>query len=104
MSDERDVQQVLARSVRAAGHRDGAAMANLFADDGVVEINNNAGVPEKVPELNGPPAIGAAIAGLITPIESGCYRPTLRRIGGPWKIVHHEIVLDQPMAFPGMES
>ena len=159
MSDERDVQQVLARYVRATDHRDGAAMAGLFADDGVVEIYyNNAGKPEKIAELNGAAAIGAAIAGLmephpprgwshhtthdhiievdgdqasidaqfvvfntvgdprpdggwpagasgaqgtITPIESGYYRPRLRRVGGAWRIVHHEIVLDQPMAFPG---
>jgi hypothetical protein len=159
MSDERDVQQVLAHYVRAADYRDSAAMSSLFIEDGVAEIfYNNAGVPEKITELTGAAAIGAAIAGLmkphpprgwshhtthdhivevdgdhasldaqfvvfntvgdlppdggwpagasgaqgtITPIESGYYRPTLRRIGREWKIVHHVIVLDQPMAFPG---
>jgi len=159
LSDEREVQEVLARYVRATDHRDGAAMTSLFIDDGVAEIYyNNAGVPEKIAELNGATAIGAAIAGLmkphpsrgwshhtthdhiinvdgdqasidaqfivfntvgdprpadgwpadaagaqgtVTPIESGYYRPRLRRVDGTWKIVHHEIVLDQPMAFPG---
>jgi hypothetical protein len=28
----------------------------------------------------------------ITPLQSGYYRPKLRRVGGVWKIVHHEIV------------
>ncbi|MDT5255618.1 MAG: hypothetical protein QOD10_698 [Mycobacterium sp.] len=159
MSDRRDVQEVLARYVRAADHRDGGAMASLFVEDAVVEIYyNNAGVPEKIAELNGALAIGAAVAGLmkphpprgwshhtthdhiinvdgdqadidahfivfntvgdlrpddgwpagasgaqgtITPIESGYYRPRLQRVDGTWKIVHHEVVHDHPMAFPG---
>jgi ketosteroid isomerase-like protein len=159
LSDKRDVQEVLARYARAADRRDGDAMASLFIDDGVVEIYyNNAGVPEKIAELKGAQAIGAATAGMmkphpprgwshhtthdhiinvdgdqakidaqfvvfntvgdprpesgwpagaagaqgtITPIESGYYRPWLRRVDGTWKIAHHEIVLDQPMAFPG---
>ncbi len=159
MSDERDVQQVLARYVRAADHRDGAAMAALFTEDAVVEIFfNRAGTPEKIAELTGATAIGGAIAGLmrphpplgwshhttsdhlievdgdtatldaqfvvfntvgrqrpadgwpegatgaqgtITPIESGYYRPTMRRVDGRWQITHHEVILDQPMAFPG---
>jgi ketosteroid isomerase-like protein len=162
MSDRRDVQEVLARYVRAADHRDGGAMASLFVDDAVVEIYyNNAGVPEKIAELNGASAIGAAVAGLmkphpprgwshhtthdhiinvdgdqadidaqfivfntvgdlrpddgwpagasgaqgtITPIELGYYRPRLQRVDGTWKIVHHEIVHDLPMAFPGAGS
>jgi hypothetical protein len=158
MSDERDVQQVLARYVRAADRRDGDALAGLFVSDGVVEIYyNQAGTPEKIGELVGAHAIGSAIAsmmtphpprgwshhtthdhiididgdnatldahfvvfstvgdarptagwpegasgaqGKITPIESGYYRPHLRRVDGTWKIVRHEIILDQPMAFP----
>lgn len=39
--------------------------------------------------------------GTLTPIESGYYRPRLRRIDGEWRIVVHTIVMDQPMAFPG---
>ncbi|MFJ2650110.1 nuclear transport factor 2 family protein [Streptomyces sp. NPDC087420] len=159
MSDERQVQQVLARYVRAADHRDGAAMSALFETAATAEIfYNRAGTPEKITELVGAEAIGGAIAGLmtphpprgwshhtthdhlievdrdsatidaqfvvyntvgderpeggwppgavgaqgtITPIESGYYRPTLRRTDGVWKISHHRVILDQPMAFPG---
>jgi ketosteroid isomerase-like protein len=159
VSEEREVQQVLARYVRAADHRDGQALAALFTADAKAEVfYNRAGVPEKIAELSGAEAIGAAVAGLmaphpplgwshhtthdhiievegdeatldaqfvvfntvgferpvsgwpegasgaqgtVTPIESGYYRPNLRRVDGKWKIVHHTIVLDQPMAFPG---
>lgn len=159
MSDERQVQEVLARYVRAADRRDGAAMSGLFTSDARVEVcYNRAGVPEKIAELVGAEAIGGAIAGLMRPhpprgwshhtthdhiigvdgdeatidaqfvvfntvgderpdngwlagasgaqgtvtaIESGYYRPTMRRVDGEWKIIHHQIVLDQPMAFPG---
>jgi hypothetical protein len=38
MSDVRDVQQVLARCVRATEKRDGRAMSGLFALDGRIEI------------------------------------------------------------------
>jgi hypothetical protein len=38
MSDARDVQQVLARCVRATEKRDGVAMSGLFALDGGIEI------------------------------------------------------------------
>ncbi|SNT63896.1 SnoaL-like domain-containing protein [Asanoa hainanensis] len=158
MSEERQVQQVLARYVRAVDWRDGAAMSALFVTDAKAEIfYNRAGEPEKVGELVGAEAIGAAIAGLmkphpprgwshhtthdhlievegddatidaqfvvfntvgdvrpadgwpegvrgpqgtVTPIESGYYRPTMRRVDGRWMITHHRIVLDQPMAFP----
>jgi hypothetical protein len=158
-SDERQIQQVLARYVRAADHRDGQAMSALFETDAVAEIfYNQAGTPEKITELSGAEAIGGAIAGLmrphpprgwshhtthdhlievdgddatldaqfvvfntvgderpeggwpagasgaqgtITPIESGYYRPTLRRTDLKWRIRHHRVILDQPMAFPG---
>ncbi|MGY5121451.1 nuclear transport factor 2 family protein [Streptomyces sp. 900105755] len=157
MDDERAVAQVLARYVRAADHRDGAAMAALFVEDAVAEIfYNNGGTREKLAELTGAEAIGEAVAGLmaahppgwshhtthdhiievdgdeatldaqfvvfntqgherpadgwpegafgaqgtITPIESGYYQPRLRRIDGSWRIFHHSILMDQPMAFP----
>jgi hypothetical protein len=68
MNDERQVQQVLARYVGAADHRDGNALAELFEDDGTVEIfYNNRGVPEKVAELAGAAAIGQAVAGMTRP-------------------------------------
>ncbi|AXI78785.1 nuclear transport factor 2 family protein [Peterkaempfera bronchialis] len=159
MDDERAVAQVLARYVRAADHRDGAAMSALFVEDAVVEIYySNGGTREKLAEITGAEAIGNAVAGMmvphpprgwshhttqdhlvevdgdeaaldaqfvvfsiqgderpadgwpagafgaqgtITPIESGYYQPRLRRVDGAWRIVHHTILLDQPMAFPG---
>ncbi|HEY6764553.1 MAG TPA: nuclear transport factor 2 family protein [Candidatus Sulfotelmatobacter sp.] len=41
MSDERAVQQVLAKYVRGADARDGAAVAALFTETGRVEIMKN---------------------------------------------------------------
>ena len=38
MNDASDVQQVLARCVRATEKRDGGAMSGLFALDGGIEI------------------------------------------------------------------
>ncbi len=157
MSDERQIQQVLARYVRAADHRDGAAVADIFLPEGKVEIfYNNAGTAELLGEIVGPEAIGAAVTtmmkphpprgwshhtthdpiievdgdratldaqfvvfnvvgaerppggwpegahgaqGTITPIETGYYRPILKKIDGRWMIAHHRIYLDLPMAF-----
>jgi ketosteroid isomerase-like protein len=68
MSDQRDVKEVLSRYVRAVDNRDGGAVSSLFADDGVVQIYyQEAGVREKLGELNGAPAIGAATAALMEP-------------------------------------
>ena len=68
MSDEREIQEVLARYVRAADYRDGDAMARLFLPDGKVEIfYNNAGTPEAIGELVGPGAISAAVTGMMEP-------------------------------------
>lgn len=47
------------------------------------------------------PSGASGAQGSVTPVESGYYRPRLRRVDGTWKIVHQAIVLDQPMAFPG---
>ena len=157
MSDEREIQQVLARYVRAADQRNGAAMSAVFLPDGKVEIfYNNAGSPELLGELVGAVAIGAAVntmmkphpprgwshhtthdpiievsgdtgtldaqfvvfnvvgaekpdggwpkgaagaQGTITPIESGYYRPILKKVDGRWMIAHHRIYHDLPMAF-----
>lgn len=157
MSDQREIQEVLARYVRAADHRDGAAMSDLFLPEGKVEIfYNNAGTPELLGELVGPQAIGGAVTtmmkphpprgwshhtthdpiievkgdtgtldaqfvvfnvvgaekpeggwpegasgaqGTITPIETGYYRPILKKVGGRWMMAHHRIYLDLPMAF-----
>lgn len=157
MSDEREIQQVLARYVRAADQRDGAAMADLFLPDGEVEIfYNNAGTAELLGTLVGPEAICDAVTtmlrphpprgwshhtthdpiievigdaatldaqfvvfevigaekpaggwpkdahgaqGRIVPIESGYYRPLLKKVGGRWRLARHRIYLDLPAAF-----
>jgi hypothetical protein len=157
MSDEREIQQVFARYVRAADNRNGAAMSAIFLPDGKVEIfYNNAGTPELIGELVGQEAIGTATTtmmkphpprgwshhtthdpiievhgdtgtldvqfvvfnvvgaekpeggwpegaagaqGTITPIESGYYRPILKKVDGRWMMAHHRIYHDLPMAF-----
>jgi SnoaL-like domain len=159
MTDERAVQQVLARYVRGSDARDGAAVAAQFVPNGRVEILfSNSGKLEPLGELVGEDAIAGAVSnmmrphppcgwshhtthdpiieisgdeaqmdaqfivfdvigkerpstgwpegaigaqGTITPIESGYYRPTLRRVDGVWKIETLRIVLDMPLAFPG---
>jgi ketosteroid isomerase-like protein len=68
MGAEREVQHVFARYVRAADRRDGAALSELFADDGTVEIfYNRAGNPELIAKLAGAEAIGQAVAGMMKP-------------------------------------
>jgi hypothetical protein len=68
MSEEREIQQVMARYVRAADYRDGASMSNLFLPDAKVEVfYNNAGTPELFGELAGSQAIGAAVTTMMKP-------------------------------------
>jgi uncharacterized protein (TIGR02246 family) len=63
MSEERAVQQVLARYVRGTDARDGAAVAAVFTEDGRVEISyNNSGKSEPLGELVGHDAIAAAVS------------------------------------------
>jgi len=159
MSEERAVQQVLARYVRGTDARDGAAVAAVFTEDGRVEISyNNSGKSEPLGELVGRDAIAAAVSqmmkphpargwshhtthdhiidvngddatldaqfvvfevcgkerpaagwpegafgaqGTVIPIESGYYRPVLRRVNGVWKIDTLRIVHNLPFALPG---
>jgi hypothetical protein len=158
MTDEQAVLQVLAKYVRGADARDGAAVAALFALNGRVEIfYSNAGKLEPTAELVGQEAIASAVSnmmqahpargwshhtthdsiievsgdeaqidaqlivfnvlgkerpatgwpegvsgtqGIVAPIQSGYYRPTLRRIDGAWKFETLRIVLDLPIAYP----
>ncbi|GHF91622.1 nuclear transport factor 2 family protein [Streptomyces thermodiastaticus] len=58
MSDEREVQEVLARYVRATDRRDGRAQGALFTDDAVVQIHTKEG-PDRY-EPFGEPLIGGA--------------------------------------------
>jgi hypothetical protein len=68
MSPEREVQHVLARYVRAADARDGAAMSKLFTPDGQVETYYmNAGIPELLFALSGREAIAHAVSNLMKP-------------------------------------
>ena len=157
MSDERQIQEVQARYVRAADHRDGAAMSKIFLSDAKVEVfYNRAGKAELIGELVGAEAIGAAVTtmmkphpprgwshhtthdpiievkgdsgtldaqfvvfnvvgakkpgggwpegafgaqGTITPIETGYYRPILKKVDGRWMMAHLRIYHDLPMAF-----
>ena len=157
MSDEREVQEVMARYVRAADYRDGAAMSDIFLPDGKSGIfYHTAGTPELLGELVGAEAIGAAVTklmkphpprgwshhtthdliievkgdtatldaqfvvfnvvgaerpeggwpegafgaqGTITPIESGYYRPILKKVDGRWMMTDLRIYHDLPYAF-----
>jgi SnoaL-like domain len=159
MTDERAVQQVLARYVRGSDARDGATVAAQFVPNGRVEIlYSNSGKLEPLGELVGQDAIASAVSnmmrphpprgwshhtthdpiieisgdeaqmdaqfivfdvigkehpstgwpegatgaqGTVTPIESGYYHPTLRRVEGSWKIETLRIILDMPLAIPG---
>ena len=70
MSDEQDVQQVLAHYVRAHDRRDGAAMGALFTPEARVTIfynNNPDGKPELIGELAGREAIAHATAHMLKP-------------------------------------
>ena len=68
MSEERAVQQVLAKYVRGVDTRDGAAVAALFTDTGRVEISyNNSGKTEPLGELVRRDAIVAAMSQMMKP-------------------------------------
>jgi hypothetical protein len=68
MSEERAVQQVLARYVRGTDARDGAAVAAVFTEDGRVEISyNNSGKSEPLGEVVGRDAIAAAVSQMMKP-------------------------------------
>jgi hypothetical protein len=156
--EEFAVLQILARYVRAADYRDGAAMAALFLFDGrVIIARNDAGRAAPLATLEGREAIAHAVAhlmqphpprgwshhtthdaivvvdgeratidaqlivfnslgtaepvggwpvgtvgvqGSVTPVESGYYRPELRRVDGRWLIETMTILLDQTLPVP----
>jgi uncharacterized protein (TIGR02246 family) len=71
MSEERAVQQVLARYVRGTDARDGAAVAAVFTADGGVQVSyNNSGKLEPLGELVGREAIAAAVSQMMKPHPS----------------------------------
>lgn len=162
MSEEREVQEVLARYVRATDARDGKAQGALFTHDAIVRVHTRTGPGSHEPF--GEPLIGGAAVeyavthfmephpeggfshhttsdhiievdgdrahlnaqfivfrvragrrpktgrpegapgaqGTVEPYESGYYDTDLRRIDGEWKIVRHDVLLDMPMAVPGV--
>lgn len=66
MSDERQVEQVMARYVRAADRRNSAEMSALFMPDATVEILlQQNGTTVQLGSLNGAQTIGQAVAGLM---------------------------------------
>jgi hypothetical protein len=67
MSSEREVQQVLARYVRAADKRDGKAMSSLFVEEAHVEIYEGQQKPQQIGLIEGAGAIGADVARLMKP-------------------------------------
>jgi hypothetical protein len=46
------------------------------------------------------PAGARGAQGTVRPIESGYYDTDLARVDGEWKITHHRVLLDQPIALP----
>jgi SnoaL-like domain len=68
MSEERAIQQVLAKYVRGVDARDGAAVAELFTEAGRVEISyNHSGKLEPLGELVGQEAIANAVSQMMRP-------------------------------------
>jgi hypothetical protein len=68
MSEERAVQQVLARYVRGTDARDGSAVAAVFTEAGRIEISyNNSGKLEPLGELVGRETIAAAVSQMMKP-------------------------------------
>jgi uncharacterized protein (TIGR02246 family) len=68
MSDERAVQQVLARYVRATDRRDGQAVAALFTEGGTVQIfHKGIAQPEALGKLVGREAIANAVSNMMQP-------------------------------------
>ncbi|MGV8864809.1 MAG: nuclear transport factor 2 family protein [Pseudomonas sp.] len=67
MSHARDVQQVLAKYVRATDRRDATAMSALFMDNGRVEIFQGQSTPVALGVLQGATTIGQATAGMMVP-------------------------------------
>ncbi len=68
MSDEREIQQVMAKYVRATDARDGNALKALFTKDAKVQIfYNNPKPAELIGELSGQDTIGSAVANMMKP-------------------------------------
>jgi hypothetical protein len=68
MNDERAVQEVLARYVRAVDARNADDVAELYVEDGAEILSyNRAGTPERIAAFTGSPAIRDAVANILPP-------------------------------------
>jgi hypothetical protein len=68
MSDERAVQEVLARYVRAVDARNADDVAELYVPDGAEILSyNRAGTPERIAAFTGSRAIRDAVANILPP-------------------------------------
>jgi len=66
MSDERAVQEILARYVRAVDARSADDVAHLYVENGAEILSyNRAGVPEPIAEFGGAAAIKDAVANVL---------------------------------------
>jgi hypothetical protein len=68
MSEERAVQEVLARYVRAVDARNADGVAELYVEDGAEILSyNRAGTPERIAAFTGSRAIRDAVANILPP-------------------------------------
>jgi hypothetical protein len=68
MSDERAVQEVLARYVRAVDARNADDVADLYFPDGAEVLSyNRAGTPERIAAFTGSQSIRDAVANILPP-------------------------------------
>ncbi len=68
MSDERAIQETLARYVRAVDARDAEGVAELYVNDGVEILSyNRAGTAERIAVFDGSEAIRDAVANVLPP-------------------------------------
>jgi SnoaL-like domain len=114
MSDERKIQEVLARYVRATDRRDGKTQGALFTDDAsdhIIEADGDRAhvnaqfvvfeVRAAARPADGWPEGAFGAQGTVRPIESGYYDTDLHRVDGEWKIIGHRVLMDMPYAIPG---
>jgi hypothetical protein len=74
MSDEREIQEVLARYVRATDRRDGTAQGALFTDDAIVQMlgKTGPGTYEQIGEpIIGGTGVGYAVDHFMAPHPEG---------------------------------
>ena len=93
-----------------APHAPGGSSHHLPVDS-IIEVTGNTAhfnaqfvvfkVQGSIRPDGGWPAGALGAQGTVIPIEAGYYDTDLRRIDNEWKIVHHRVLSDLPMALPG---